>query len=151
MGAAGNAALSRDPKQGLRFPIFKRPPRETKITFLGENHAIVRTFHTDYFGRTDRTNRSCSDGRWASPATERIEGHGFQTGESRTDSFFSNRHLRPVWSATGCKLASEWRVWCSCIAKRPRIPELGEDIKRRSRDCSHRSTGNYPSYIWVVV
>src|SRR6185437_10924227 len=34
MGAVGNAALSRGPKQGLLSPIFERPPRNRR--FLGK-------------------------------------------------------------------------------------------------------------------
>lgn len=43
MGAAGNAAPSRDPKQGLLSPIFERPPREHKIQTLGEKTAMLLT------------------------------------------------------------------------------------------------------------
>ena len=43
MGAAGNAAPRRDPKQGFLSPIFERPPREHKIECSWERPMEILT------------------------------------------------------------------------------------------------------------
>lgn len=102
------------PHNGTRFRLCEATLDATAV--LG--HVTKHHFRPALIERIGRGLTAADRETAWGVARERVQARG-----SRTSSKLQGGHMRAIPSAMGCKLASEGRVRCSCVAKCLITPE----------------------------